>query len=138
MNKPENYSENTYSPSTTADWRGQIALGINLQYNSFIWGTSARMIYDHNPVYKSADGLVAGTGVSYDFLQSSISLSYLFSDTNVWNHKDFNGVKLDDGDYIHTVIASFRYKYSEETGLFMSAGLTDTTPFFAVGLRTGF
>ena len=138
MDKPENYSENTFSPSTTADWRAQVALGINLQYNSFVWGTSARMIYDHNPIYKSADGFIAGTGVSYDFLQSSVSLSYLFSDTNVWNHKDFNGVKLDDGDYIHTAIASFRYKYSEETSLFMSAGLTDTTPFFAVGLRSGF
>ena len=138
MNKPENYTENTYSPTTTADWRTQVALGVNLQYNSFIWGTSARMIYDHNPIHKSADGLVAGTGISYDFLQSSVSITYLFSDTNVWNHKDFDGHKLDDGDYIHTALTSFRYKYSDQTSLFMSAGFTDTTPFFAVGLKSGF
>lgn len=138
MDSPEDYSENNYSPSTTADWRTQMALGINLQYNSFIWGTSLRMIYDHNPTFKSADGLIAGSGISYDLLQSSVSLNYLFSDTKVWNHKDYRGKKLDDGDYIHTVLASFRYKYTEKTSLFMSAGLTDSTPFFAVGLRSGF
>jgi hypothetical protein len=138
MDSPEDYSENNYSPSTTADWRAQMALGINLQYNSFIWGTSLRMIYDHNPTFKSADGLIAGSGISYDLLQSSVSLNYLFSDTKVWNHKDYRGKKLDDGDYIHTVLASFRYKYTERTSLFMSAGLTDSTPFFAVGLKSGF
>ena len=138
MNKPENYTENSYSPTTTADWRTQIALGINIQYNSFIWGTSTRIIYDHNPIHKSADGFIAGTGVSHDFLQSSVSVTYLFSDTHVWNHKDFNGHRLDDGDYIHTALASFRYKYTEQTNLFMSAGLADTTPFFAVGLKSGF
>jgi len=138
MDKPENYLENTFSPTVTADWRTQVALGFNLQYNSIIWGVSSRIIYDYNPIHKSADGLIAGTGISYDLLQSSVSLSYLFSDTNVWNHKDFMGQKLDNGDYIHTFIASFRYKYSEETSLFMSGGFTDTTPFFAVGLRSGF
>lgn len=138
MDKPEDYSENTYSPSTTADWRAQMALGINLQYNSFIWGTSLRMIYDHNPTFKSADGLIVGSGISYDLLQSSVSLTYLFSDTKVWNHNDYHGRKLDDGDYIHTVLASFRYKYTERTSLFMSTGLADATPFFAVGLKSGF
>lgn len=138
MDKPEDYRENTYSPSTTADWRAQMALGINLQYNSFIWGTSLRMIYDHNPTFKSADGLIVGSGISYDLLQSSVSLTYLFSDTNVWNHKDYHGHKLDDGDYIHTILASFRYKYTDRTSLFMSTGLTHTTPFLAVGLKSGF
>lgn len=138
MDRPEDYSENNYSPSTTADWRAQMALGINLQYNSFIWGTSLRMIYDHNPTFKSADGLIVGSGISYDLLQSSVSLTYLFSDTKVWNHNDYHGRRLDDGDYIHTVLASFRYKYTERTSLFMSTGLTDATPFFAVGLKSGF
>jgi len=138
INKPENYSENTYSPSVTADWRTQVALGINVQYNSFIWGTSARMIYDHNPIKKTADGIVAGTGLSYDLLQSSVSVTYLFSDTNVWRHNDANGNKIENGDYVHTVLASFRYKYSEETSLFMSGGMADKTPFFSVGLHSGF
>lgn len=138
MEKPKNYSENSFSPHVTADWRGQIAFGVNLQYNSFIWGTSLRMIYDESPIAKTADGIVAGTGLSYDLLQSSISLTYLFSDTNVWSHHD----KITDeklrGDYIHTVLASFRYKYTEHTSVFMSGGMADTTPFFAVGVRTGF
>ena len=138
MDTPKDYSENNYSPSVTADWRAQMAAGINLQYNSFIWGTSLRMIYDYNPIAKTADGLVAGTGVSYDLLQSSVSITYLFSDTNVWNHTDKNGVKLESGDYVHTVLASFRYKYTENTSVFMSGGLADTTPFFSVGLHSGF
>ena len=138
MEKPDNYSENSFSPNVTADWRGQVALGLNLQYNSFIWGTSVRMIYDENPVYKTADGLVAGSGISYDLLQYSLSFTYLFSDTNIWKHHDEFGNRLIGGDYVHTYLASFRYKYSEQTHLFMSGGLADATPFFAVGLRTGF
>ena len=139
MNRPENYIENSFTPSVTADWRSQIAAGINLQYNSFVWGTSARLIYDYNPIGKTADGLVVGSGISYDLLQSSVSLTYLFSDTTLWNHHDkITGLKFDGGEYIHTTLASFRYKYSQNTSLFMSGGFTDTTPFFAVGLRTGF
>ena len=138
IDKPEKYSENSFSPHVTADWRGQIATGVNLQYNSFIWGTSARVIYDKDPVIKTADGFIAGTGVSYDLLQSSISLSYLFSDTNVWNHRDKLTKEKMTGDYLHTILASFRYKYTEHTGVFMSAGFTDTKPFFAVGIKTGF
>ena len=138
MDNPKNYTENSFSPSVTADWRGQIAMGINLQYNSFIWGTSLRMIYDESPIVKTADGLVAGSGISYDLLQSSVSLSYLFSDTNVWSHHDkITNEKL-DGDYVHTILASFRYKYAEHTSVFMSGGITDSVPFFAVGIKTGF
>lgn len=138
MDKPKNYSENSFSPNVTADWRGQIAMGVNLQYNSFIWGTSARMIYDEDPIAKTADGIVAGTGVSYDLLQSSVSVSYLFSDTNFWNHRDKITNEKMDGDYLHTILASFRYKYTEHTSVFMSGGITDTKPFFAVGIRSGF
>ena len=112
MDKPEDYSENSFSPHVTADWRGQIAMGVNLQYNSFIWGTSARMIYDKDPIAKTADGFIAGTGISYDLLQSSISLNYLFSDTNVWNHRDKITHEKLNGDYVHTILASFRYKYT--------------------------
>ena len=138
MDNPEDYHENTFSPHITADSRSQIALGFNLQYNSWIWGTSARLIYDYKPIAKTADGLIVGTGLSYDFLQSSISLTYMFSDTNVWKHDDEFGNRLPDGDYVNTVLASFRYKYSPHTSLFMSGGTTDSAPFFAVGIKTGF
>lgn len=138
MDKPHGYEENSYSPSVYADWRAQMALGINLQYNSWIWGTSVRMIYDENPVHKTADGLVVGTGLSYDLLQYTISGTYIFSDTTVWNHHDkITGEEM-SGNYVHTFIASFRYKYSEHTSMFMSGGLADTTPFFAVGIKSGF
>jgi len=138
MDKPHGYEENSYSPSVYADWRGQVAFGLNLQYNSWIWGTSIRMIYDENPTYKTADGLVAGTGLSYDLLQYNLSLTYLFSDTNVWNHHDkITNEKL-NGDYVHTYLASFRYKYTQNTSVFMSVGFADSTPFFAVGIKSGF
>lgn len=137
MNKPEKYTENSFTPTVTADWRGQVALGINLQYNSWIWGTSARMIYDHNPINIPSDGFVAGTGVSYDLLQYSVSLNYLYSDTTVWKHSA-NKTTREYNDYVHTVLASFRYKYSENAHLFMSGGITADRPFFAVGLKAGF
>ncbi len=137
MNKPENYSEHSFTPNVTADWRSQIALGINLQYNSWIIGTSARLIYDKNPVYVASDGLIAGAGCSYDLLQYTVSLNYLYSDTTVWKHeKDI--LTHEHNDYVHTWLASFRYKYSEIAHLFMSGGITSDTPFFAVGLKIGF
>jgi len=138
MKDPENYTDNSFSPTVTADWRGQIATGLNLQYNSFIWALSARMIYDENPIVKTADGFVAGTGLSYDLLRSSLSVSYLFSDTNLWKHRDKNTNEEMAGDYVHTLVASFRYKYTENTSVFMSGGIADTEPFFAVGLHSGF
>lgn len=137
MDKPENYSEHSFTPNVTADWRGQIAAGINLQYNSWIFGTSARLIYDNNPIYVVSDGLIAGTGVSYDLLQYSISLNYMYSDTTVWKHeKDISTREYND--YVHTLLASFRYKYSENAHMFMSGGISADIPFFAVGLKIGF
>ena len=138
MDKPHGYEENSYTPPVYADWRSQMALGVNLQYNSFVFGVSTRLIYDENPTQKTSDGFVAGTGISYEFLQSSLSLNYLFSDTNLWKHHDkITGEEI-SGDYTNTVIASFRHKYTENTSLFMSGGIANTTPFFAVGLKTGF
>lgn len=138
MDTPHGFEENSYTPPVYADWRGQAALGLNMQYNSFVFGLSSRLIYDENPIGKASDGLVAGTGVSYDFLQSSVSLNYLFSDTNLWKHNDkITGNEL-SGDYTNTIIASFRYKYTEHTSVFMSGGTASTTPFFAVGIKTGF
>lgn len=134
------YEENSFTPSTSSDWRGQTALGFNLQYNSWIFGTSTRLIYDKEPTTKPTDGLVLGSGVSYDLLQSSVSLTYLYSRTNIWNHTDYNSVTTNKfgKDNINTLIASFRYKYSGHTSLFMSTGFTEKTPFFSVGLKTGF
>ncbi len=137
MDKPENYIEQSFNPTVTADWRGQIALGINLQYNSWILGTSARMIYDHNPINIPSDGFVAGIGVSYDLLQYSISLTYMYSDTTIWKHQD-NIITNEYNDQISTILASFRYKYNEDAHLFMSGGFTDARGFFAVGLKVGF
>lgn len=131
MSKPDNFSNEIYTPNVTADWRAQFTTGFNLQYNSWLWGTSARIIYDKNPIGPISDGLVVGTGVSYDLFKYSMSLTYMFSDTGIWNHdvKDF----MD-----HMIVGSFRYKYSKYIDGWMSLGITSDTPFISAGMRLTF
>ena len=131
MDKPRDFDNEVYTPGVTADWRTQMSLGMNLQYNSWVWGASARMIYDNNPVGEISDGFVVGTGVSYDLLRYSVSLTYMLSDTGVW--------QSDIDDFIdHMAIASFRYKYSENVDGWISGGITSKTPFISAGLRLTF
>ena len=131
MNHPDEFSTDTFTPSTTADWRGQIYTGLNIQYNSWVFGLTGRIVYDENPVGPTVDGLVAGAGVSYDILNYTLSLSYLFSDTGIW-HKD--AVISHD----HTTVASFRYKYSANVDGWTSLGISGTWPFLAAGIRIVF
>lgn len=131
MGNPENFDNEIYTPGVTADWRAQMTLGMNAQYNSWMFGLTGRVIYDKNPVGPISDGFVVGTGVSYDLLRYSVSLTYMMSDTGVWqSYVD---------DFIdHTTIASFRYKYSENVDLWISGGATSKTPFVSAGLRLTF
>lgn len=131
MDNPNGFDPEVYTPAVTADWRAQMSLGMNLQYNSWIWATTARVIYDQNPIDTASDGFVLGTGFSYDLLRYSISLTYMFSDTGVW-HSD----KPNFQD--NMLVASFRYKYSENVDMWMSGGTTSQTPFFSAGLRLTF
>lgn len=131
MSRPDGYRTDAYTPRVYADWRAQVSGGLNLQYNSWMWGLTARIVYDENPIGPISDGLAVGTGISYDILNYSISLTYIFSDTGIWNR--------DVDDYMdHTAIASFRYKYSENVDMWASLGMTTKTPFIAVGLRLTF
>lgn len=131
MDNPRDFDNEVYTPGVSADWRAQMSLGMNLQYNSWIWGLSGRVIYDNNPIGEFSDGFVVGTGVSYDLLRYSVSLTYMLSDTGVW--------QSDIDDFIdHMAIASFRYKYSENVDGWISGGITSQTPFVSVGLRLTF
>ncbi len=131
MDAPDGYRTDSFTPRVYADWRAQASAGLNVQYNSWMLGITGRVIYDRNPVGPISDGLALGSGVSYDLLRSSVSLTYILSDTGVWNH--------DAPDYIdNTVIGSFRYKYSENVALWMSSGVTSKTPFISVGMRISF
>lgn len=131
MDNPRDFDNEVYTPGVSADWRAQMSLGMNLQYNSWIWGLSGRVIYDNNPIGEISDGFVVGTGVSYDLLRYSVSLTYMLSDTGVW--------QSDIDDFIdHMAIASFRYKYSENVDGWISGGITSQTPFISVGLRLTF
>ena len=131
MNRPDNFDNEIYTPGVTADWRAQMSMSMNLQYNSWIFGLSGRVIYDQNPIGDVSDGFVVGTGVSYDLLQYSVSLVYMMSDTGVWQ----NNVD----DFIdNTVVASFRYKYSENVDGWISGGATSKTPFISAGMRITF
>ncbi|MBQ7056046.1 MAG: hypothetical protein IJN91_03900 [Alphaproteobacteria bacterium] len=131
MKNPNDFDNEVYTPGVTADWRTQMSLGMNLQYNSWILGTTARVIYDKNPIGPISDGFVVGTGVSYDLLKYSISLTYMFSDTGVWQHN------IDDFTD-NMAVASFRYKYSEFLDGWISGGITSKTPFISAGLRATF
>lgn len=131
MSHPDNFDNEVYTPGVTAEWRSQLSLAMNLQYNSWIWGITARAIYDNNPIGAISDGFVVGTGVSYDLLKYTVSLTYMMSDTGVWQN--------DIADFIdHTVVTSFRYKYSELVDGWISGGLTAKTPFISAGIRITF
>lgn len=131
MNRPDDFDNEIYTPGVTADWRAQMSMGMNLQYNSWIWGLTGRVIYDQDPIGEVSDGFAVGTGVSYDLLKYNVSLTYMLSDTGVWQD--------DVADFIdNTVVASFRYKYSENVDFWMSGGVTSTTPFISAGLRLVF
>lgn len=131
MDNPKNFDNEVYTPGVTADWRAQMSAGMNVQYNSWIWGITGRIIYDKNPIGPISDGFVVGTGVSYDLFRYSVSLTYMFSDTGVWQSdvKDF---------YDNMIIASFRYKYTEFIDGWISGGITSDTPFISAGLRATF
>ncbi len=131
MENPDNFSDEPYSPALTADWRAQVAAGMNVQYNSWIVGLNARAIYDRDAVSPASDGVSAGAGISYDLLNYSMSLSYVLSSVGIWH----------DGDRRYTdntVVASFRYKYSANVDGWTSIGASSKTPFVAAGLRLTF
>ena len=131
MEKPDGFSTDEYTPGTTADWRGQLYTGLNIQYNSWVFALTGRVIYDKKPIGPAVDGLVAGAGLSYDLLNYTMSVSYVFSDTGIW-HKDMEN--YDD----HTVVASFRYKYSKFVDGWTSIGMSRGEPFLAAGIRATF
>lgn len=131
IDKPDNFDPEVYLPGVSADWRAQVSLGMNLQYNSWIVGVTTRAIYDQNPRGDVSDGIVAGIGASYDLMKYSVSLTYMFSDTGIWD-SDINDFQD------HTLIASFRYKYNEFVDVWMSGGTTVKTPFISAGLRLTF
>lgn len=131
IGKPDGYATDSFTPEISADWRAQFAVGMNIQYNSFVFALTGRAIYDENPIGTATDGIVAGTGVSYDLLNYSLSLSYLFSDTGIW-HREYENYAD------HTVVASFRYKYSQYIDGWTSIGMSREDPFLAAGLRVSF
>lgn len=131
MSHPNDFSTDTFTPGISADWRGQIYTGMNIQYNSLVLGLTARAIYDKCPVGTSTDGVGAGAGVSYDILNYTLSATYMFSETGIW-HKEFSNYTN------HTALASFRYKYSKLIDGWTSVGISRGEPFLAAGIRASF
>lgn len=131
IDSPDGYATDTFTPKITADWRAQAAVGLNVQYNSFVFAVTGRAIYDEKPISVATDGFVAGTGVSYDILNYTLSLSYLFSDTGIW-HSEYENYQD------NTVVGSFRYKYNGAVDVWTSVGMSRTKPFVAAGLRLTF
>lgn len=131
MSNPDDFRASPWARHVTADWRAQASAAVNVQYNSWIFALTGRVIYDQDPIGEVSDGFIVGTGVSYDFLKYSVSLTYSLSDTGVWQH--------DVDDFLnHVVMSSFRYKYSENVDGWMSIGMTTETPFVSAGMRVTF
>ncbi|MCL2331247.1 MAG: hypothetical protein FWC61_01750 [Proteobacteria bacterium] len=132
--EPRGLADEIYAAPDTSDWRAQVSGGLNLQYNSWNWGLSARGIYDQNPVGPPSDGISAGTGLSYDFLGFSVSASYLASYTGIF-HSGKNYLN-------HVGILSGRYKFNKYFDTWISGGAAMTadrmTPFVSGGLRGTF
>lgn len=133
IDNPDNLIGEIYAPRTTADWRTQISTGMNLQYNSWIWGIFAKAVYDQNPIGALSDGFALGTGVSYDFLKWSASASYMLSQIGVFH---------DGKDYFaNTTIVSLRYKIDQFWNVWASGGIVsakETSPFISAGLMLKF
>ena len=131
MSRPDDFKQSQFSPRVTADWRAQLAAAMNVQYNSWMFALTSRAIYDKNQIGAVSDGFILGAGASYDLLKYTVSLSYTFSDTGVWNN--------DVDDFIeHMVVSSLRYKYSEYVDGWMSIGMSSKTPFVSAGMRITF
>ncbi|MCL2748907.1 MAG: hypothetical protein FWE50_02415 [Alphaproteobacteria bacterium] len=134
IDRPDFMAGDIYAPRVTADWRGQFSTGLNLQYNSWIWGLVAKVTYDQNPTGALSDGLAAGTGISYDLLNWSASVSYMFSEIGIFH---------DGMNYLaHTGILSLRYKFNQYLNAWISGGFVDSevqsTPFISGGLTVKF
>ena len=131
MSHPDKFSTDTFTEGATADWRGQVYSGLNIQYNSLVFGLTGRLIYDENPIGIATDGIAAGTGISYDILNYTLSATYMFSETGLWHKTAENYID-------HTVLASFRYKYSQNVDGWTSVGMSREEPFLAAGIRITF
>ena len=131
MSNPDKFQQSQFSPDVSADWRAQISAAMNVQYNSFMFAITGRAIYDKKPVGDTADGIVLGTGVSYDLLKYTVSLSYMLSNTGIWDQDIDNHIN-------NTIISSFRYKYSENVDGWMSLGVSSQTEFISAGMRITF
>ncbi len=129
IDSPQNFQTDAFSPSVTADYRAQGYVGLNLQYNSFIFGASVRAIYDEKEIGPVSDGIIAGAGLSYDLLAVSISGTYLMSAVGVWDDEIF---------YDHTGVLSLRYKHNENSDVWLSGGYTGDEPFVSAGIRLAF
>lgn len=133
IDKPSGLAGDIYAPRVHADWRGQLSAGMNLQYNSWIWGLTAKATYDRNPLGALSDGLAFGTGVSYDLLNWSASVSYMLSDIGIFHEGE--------NYFAHTGILSLRYKINQFLNVWTSGGIiasVETSPFISGGLMVKF
>ncbi len=129
IDSPTNLQTDAYSKPVFADSRSQVSAGANFQYNSFMFGSTLRLVYDSNASGIASDGLVFANGVSYDFLKLSASVSYVLSSSDIWQA---NGSTSD------TVIGSLRYKFDKMWDVWLSGGYSDSSPFISGGIGIKF
>jgi len=139
IDSPRDLRTDFQTPHLTADWRAEVSAGANIQYNSWVIGLNARGIYDEHAVGAPSDGIRLGAGASYDFLNYTASLSYIFSDIGIWRTSQTTAAP---SMIAHTMVASIRYKLNKYFDIWASGGGvasgSDTSPFAAAGIHGKF
>jgi hypothetical protein len=133
IDNPDDMMGDIYAPRVNADWRGQLSAGLNMQYNSWVWGLALKTTYDKNPFGAISDGISLGTGLSYDLLSFSASATYMLSDMGVFHSGE--------SYFAHIGVLSLRYKINKYFNAWISGGginSTESSPFVSGGVTVKF
>jgi hypothetical protein len=117
IEKPQGMSSDSYLPRVYADARYQATAGYNVHWGSLLWAVTGKVVVDERPDPEkfNSEGLQAGTGFSYEFLQWAFSVNYIYSVIGIWRSEveDMNA---------HTGIFSIRHRLNQNFDVWGSAG----------------
>ena len=141
IDRPRDLNTDIFMPNVTADRRMQFATGAHVQQGSYNFGATLRVIYDQGMTGVPTDGIQIGGGLSYDFLQHSVSGTYILSAVGVWNNHEI--MAMPHNSYItHTVLLSYRNRISPNIEMSLSAGAVitdeDNNPFVTANMHLRF
>ena len=147
VERPHDFIADAHMPPVFADARYQGTLAGNLQWGSFLWAITGKVIVDDNPIGFRSDGLQVGTGLQYEFLSYAFSANYIYSNVGVFGTRvrEEAGGAFTDAGWMnsHTAMASARHRIDAFFSVWASGGVlfTDTIgnhPFVSAGVTARF